>query len=102
MKPVVLCTLISTLQVGTAFLQSRITGFRYPMPWPLGSSMAEKVLENPKWPPEWPYSEADFRRMDESDDKLFYNQPRLCYHIDDAAVGALTKFYAGNILTKTF
>eukprot|EP00543_Licmophora_paradoxa_P006299 CAMPEP_0202448748 /NCGR_PEP_ID=MMETSP1360-20130828/7548_1 /ASSEMBLY_ACC=CAM_ASM_000848 /TAXON_ID=515479 /ORGANISM="Licmophora paradoxa, Strain CCMP2313" /LENGTH=221 /DNA_ID=CAMNT_0049066457 /DNA_START=116 /DNA_END=781 /DNA_ORIENTATION=+ len=56
--------------------------------------MAEKVLENPKWPPEWPYSEMDFKRMDESDDKIFYESPRLCYHIDDAAVNALTAYYS--------
>eukprot|EP00428_Durinskia_dybowskii_P012579 CAMPEP_0170215434 /NCGR_PEP_ID=MMETSP0116_2-20130129/7353_1 /TAXON_ID=400756 /ORGANISM="Durinskia baltica, Strain CSIRO CS-38" /LENGTH=221 /DNA_ID=CAMNT_0010466009 /DNA_START=84 /DNA_END=749 /DNA_ORIENTATION=+ len=58
--------------------------------------MAEKVLENPKFPPEWPYTEMDFRRMDESDDLIFYDSPRLCYHIDDAAVSALTSYYAKN------
>lgn len=26
-------------------------------------SLAEKVLENPKWPSEWPYSPEDFARM---------------------------------------
>jgi hypothetical protein len=26
-------------------------------------SMAEKVLESPKWPAEWPYSPEDFARM---------------------------------------
>jgi len=57
------------------------------------ASMAEKVLMNPKWPPAWPYSDVDFERMDESDDKIFYDQPRLVYHIDDAAVSALTKYY---------
>ena len=35
----------------------------------------------------------DFARMDESDDKIFYEQPRLVYHIDDAAVSALTECY---------
>lgn len=58
--------------------------------------MAEKVLENPKFPPEWPYSEQDFKRMDESADSIFYDSPRLVYHIDDAAVSALTKYYASN------
>lgn len=67
----------------------------------LFSSMAEKVLENPKWPSEWPYSDQDFARMvrifmsaqfdgvgslthlfvyppkDESDDAIFYEPPRL-------------------------
>jgi ubiquinone/menaquinone biosynthesis C-methylase UbiE len=28
-----------------------------------------------------------------TDDSIFYDSPRLCYHIDDAAVSALTKFY---------
>ena len=112
-------------------IPSRVPGFRYPVTWPL-NSMAEKVLQSPKWPAEWPYSEEDFKRMDESDDAIFYDSPRLvsscylwlwlqffnyiislhhvlnlqnnavktppkinwqqtkCYHIDDAAVTALT------------
>lgn len=32
--------------------------------------------------------------MDESDDSIFYEQPRLVYHIDDPAVAALTNYYA--------
>lgn len=56
--------------------------------------MVERVLQNPKWPPSWPYSEEDFKRMDESDDSYFYEQPRLVFHIDDFAVDALTKYYA--------
>ncbi len=44
-----------------------------------------------------------FRRIDEDDDELFYDEPRLVLHIDDNAVGALTRFYravlpAGGIL----
>ncbi|KAL7486706.1 hypothetical protein ACHAW6_012303 [Cyclotella cf. meneghiniana] len=63
----------------------------------LASSMkelAEKVLVNPKFPPEWPFSKSDFERHDESDDAIFYDQPRLVYHIDDYAVDALTKYYS--------
>lgn len=56
--------------------------------------IAEKVLANPKWPPEWPYSPSDFTRMDESNDSIFYSTPRLVTHIDDAAIGALTGYYA--------
>ena len=41
------------------------------------SSRAEMVLANPKFPPEWPYTEADFVRMDESRDAIFYEPPRL-------------------------
>jgi SAM-dependent methyltransferase len=45
-------------------------------------------------PDSWPYTEADFSRMDESDDGIFYEQARLVYHIDEPAVAALTKYYA--------
>ncbi len=37
--------------------------------------------------------EAIFRRQDNSDDRLFYQQPRLVTHIDDATIEALTDFY---------
>ena len=40
-------------------------------------SMYERVLEKPKFPAEWPYKEEDFTRMDETDDTIFYNSPRL-------------------------
>ena len=40
-------------------------------------SLAEKVLLNPQWPEEWPYSEQDLARMDESQDSIFYESPRL-------------------------
>ena len=40
-------------------------------------SMAEKVLANPQWPEEWPYTEQDLARMDESQDSVFYESPRL-------------------------
>jgi hypothetical protein len=55
---------------------SRIPGFRLPIAMSM-RTMAEKVLATPKWPAEWPYSAKDFARMDESDDGLFYNSPRL-------------------------
>ena len=62
-------------------IPSRAPGFRYPISLvsPL-QSMAEKVLETPKWPSEWPYKEADFSRMDENDDTVFYDSPRLVSH----------------------
>ncbi|VEU42793.1 unnamed protein product [Pseudo-nitzschia multistriata] len=66
------------------------------MPFSLFGSIAERVLETPKWPEEWPYSPADFSRQDESNDGIFYDSPRLCYHIDDAAVSALTQYYSEN------
>ena len=33
-------------------------------------------------------------RYDESSDLIFYSQPRLVKHIDDDAIGALTKYYS--------
>ena len=36
-----------------------------------------------------------FARIDEEDDSLFYEPPRLVHHIDDHAVAALTEFYRG-------
>jgi Methyltransferase domain len=75
----------------------RVPGFRLPIlaanPFDM-KSMVEKVLEKAQWPAEWPYSDEDFKRMDESDDGLFYEAPRLVYHIDDYAVKALTEYYA--------
>lgn len=59
--------------------------------------LAEKVLLAPKFPPEWPFSPSDFERQDETVDTIFYDQPRLCYHIDDSAVDALTNYYADNL-----
>jgi|SRR5579885_355172 SAM-dependent methyltransferase len=34
-----------------------------------------------------------FRRIDESDDELFYEHPRLVVHIDDAAIAAIRDIY---------
>lgn len=34
-----------------------------------------------------------FRRADESDDALFYAQPRFVTHIDDGAIAAVTRLY---------
>ncbi len=52
------------------------------------------VLKNPQWPETWPFSPDDFKRQDQSNDSVFYYQPRFVYHIDDYAVEALTKYYS--------
>ena len=44
-----------------------------------------------------------FTKLDPEDDEIFYEPPRLVYHIDDGAVAALTGFYrkvlpAGGVL----
>lgn len=50
-----------------------------------------QVLDNPKWPEEFPYKPEDFGRFDESPDTFFYSAPRYVTHIDDGAISALTK-----------
>src|SRR5215213_4565750 len=47
--------------------------------------------------------EGAFAKLDADQDELFYEPPRLVYHIDDNAVAALTEFYrtalpAGGVL----
>ncbi|GFH28289.1 methyltransf_11 domain-containing protein, partial [Haematococcus lacustris] len=58
------------------------------------ASEIEKVLEDPKWPAQWPFKPSDFQRYDEQPDTQFYSQPRFVTHIDDYAISALTKHYA--------
>ena len=42
---------------------------------------------------DWPYTDADLNRLDNSVDSIFYDAPRFVTHIDDAAIAALTAFY---------
>ena len=44
-----------------------------------------------------PLKPEHFQRVDESDDALFYAQPRLVTHIDDAAIAAATRFYRAHL-----
>ena len=46
------------------------------------------MYDIPTYPPEF------FRRMDESDDRLFYTQPRLVVHIDDHAIAAIGRYFS--------
>lgn len=47
--------------------------------------------------PDWPYTAADMGRLDESNDKNFYDSPRFVTHIDDRAIESLTAFYSEEI-----
>src|SRR5262245_56016835 len=40
-----------------------------------------------------PLPSALFEREDESDDRLFYAEPRFALHVDQATVAALTQLY---------
>lgn len=41
-----------------------------------------------------PLRHEHFRRVDESDDALFYTEPRFVTHIDDGAIAVVRAFYA--------
>jgi len=51
-------------------------------------------MKHVKWPETWPYTAEDFVRRDETDDALFYAEPRMCIHVDPAAAEALQAYYA--------
>lgn len=63
------------------------------VPIGIANSRVSEVLRNPRWPSAWSYTDADFRRQDESNDENFYNMPRLVTHIDDSAIKAISAFY---------
>lgn len=51
------------------------------------------ILDDPDWPEFFPLSREAFQRYDEAPDTEFYSSPRFVTHIDDPAIGALTKWY---------
>ena len=60
---------------------------------------ARIFVDAANWPAAAPFTDNDFKRLDESDDAQFYpaQQPRLVYHIDEGAVAALTSYYKREI-----
>ncbi|CAK9016365.1 unnamed protein product [Durusdinium trenchii] len=64
------------------------------VPFAIANSPVSEVLKEPKWPEKWPYTAADFRRQDESDDQGFYNAPRFVTHIDNDAIESIRNLYA--------
>jgi len=58
-------------------------------PKPKDEIRVSDILKSPNWPDKWPFSPEDFKRQDESDE----SDDEVFYRIDDAAVGALTKYY---------
>jgi SAM-dependent methyltransferase len=75
------------------FGTSKVQGYQTPFGLSM-KAMVSKVLQNPKWPDTWPYTEQDFQRMDNTVDTIFYSEPRLVYHIDDPCRAALTQYYS--------
>ena len=45
------------------------------------------------------YPVGSFRREDESDDRLFYAQPRLVVHVDEFALEAIGRYF-GRVLPQ--
>jgi len=68
-------------------------GVQIHIPNAISNSPVSKVFDTPSWPEAWPYIAGDFRRQDETDDRGFYDAPRLVTHIDDGAIGAIRSFY---------
>ena len=60
---------------------------------------ARIFVDAANWPTAAPFTDNDFKRLDENDDAQFYpaQQPRLVYHIDEGAVAALTSYYKREI-----
>jgi len=47
------------------------------------------------WVPEsWSYTDADFSRLDETDDSTMYSFPRFVNHLDDSSISAVRSFYS--------
>eukprot|EP00929_Paragymnodinium_shiwhaense_P079091 TRINITY_DN41110_c0_g1_i2.p1 TRINITY_DN41110_c0_g1~~TRINITY_DN41110_c0_g1_i2.p1 ORF type:complete len:302 (-),score=48.92 TRINITY_DN41110_c0_g1_i2:323-1228(-) len=57
-------------------------------------SKVTHTLDNIKWEAEWPYTAADFNRLDRTNDAEFYEEARIVKHVDDRALEALTAYYA--------
>ena len=78
----------------------RLTGEGTGLDLSRNEDISERIfVDAANWPAAAPFSENDFKRLDESDDAQFYpaQQPRLVYHIDEGAVAALTAYYKREI-----
>ncbi|KEI40033.1 uncharacterized protein L969DRAFT_86641 [Mixia osmundae IAM 14324] len=69
-------------------------------PMSTGSDWRTRVRQ-PDCPSRWPYSDADFQRIDESSDLEFYAPPRLVHHIDDGCRAALAAYYDDVLPSKS-
>lgn len=90
---------IPQLEKNKTVIRRRFTGVGDPSwTFPVEDVTAQLLKQAPP-PDTWPYTYADFKRQDNSDDKKFYpsGEPKLFYHIDEGAVAALTHYYDANI-----
>ena len=49
----------------------------------------------------WPYEAKDFNRLDNTDDAIFYAEPRFVTHVDDRAIESLTSYYRDEFKAKS-
>lgn len=59
------------------------------------ATTAEEVLKTVTFPEEWPFRPENFEKDDPQNDSVFYSEPRFVFHIDNFAISALTRYYAG-------
>jgi SAM-dependent methyltransferase len=69
-------------------LVRRFTGDNTPWTFPIRPVSLVRT-----WPTVPPFTPENFLRADQGDDGSFYAIPRFVYHIDEAAVAALTQYY---------
>lgn len=81
-------TTVSGLNLFSQFMPRSLNGF------PTQANSVQDVLTNLEFPKDSPFEPQDFSRQDESADTQFYDSPRFCFHVDDQAVAALTKYYS--------
>uniref|UniRef100_A0A7S2XEX4 Methyltransferase type 11 domain-containing protein n=1 Tax=Lotharella oceanica TaxID=641309 RepID=A0A7S2XEX4_9EUKA len=82
-----------------AFQQLQSKAKPPPPPHPSSAELAGAFNE---WEDTVPFDNEDFRRLDESNDKLFYDQPKLVEHIDKAGVLALSRFHETQLSRLSF
>lgn len=78
----------SGLNLFSQFMPRTLAGF------PAQAKTVPEVLDKVVFPKESPFQPQDFSRQDESTDTQFYDSPRFCFHVDDQAVAALTRYYS--------
>lgn len=77
---------------GVEIKRARLTGVGDPK-WTYPQKDISADTYSAARPTTWPYTAADFVRLDEAPDTAFYRFPKLVYHIDEGAVCALQRYY---------
>ena len=74
------------------------TPYSFQKTWPPKPPNEQTTTNNQN---NFPFSPTDFFRSDSNDDGWFYKVPKLVYHVDEAAILALTHYYRNNIPAKS-